>query len=99
MPPTYERCADIQCFAHLQHSWNSAYLGRDVLVRLEETACVFYDLVDALLRIFPRIDRHLGVRGEASDLHRHLVWVCGYVVGRYKQWRLACTNEIANVSL
>ncbi len=73
----------------------SEFLGYYGFVRLEEAPCVLYDLVDVRLRIFPGIDGHLCVRGEASDLHRSLVWVRGNVVGRYQQWRLDRTHEIA----
>ena len=34
----------------------------------EEAPCVLYDFVDVLLRIFPWVDGHLRIRGEASHL-------------------------------
>ena len=73
----------------------SELLGCDGFVRLEEAPRLLYGFVDVWLRILPGIHGHLGVRREASDLHRNLVWVRRYVVGRYKQWRLHRTHEIA----
>src|SRR6185503_2991286 len=64
-------------------------------VRLEEAPRVLHDFVDVLLRILPRIDRHLGLRGEAGHLHRHLVRVRGHVVGRDQQRGLDGAHEIA----
>src|SRR6267378_4866636 len=69
--------------------------GCDGFVRLEEAPRVRHDLVDVLLRIFPGIDGHLGVRGEAGHLHRDLVRVRGHVVRRYQQRRLDGAHEIA----
>ena len=73
----------------------SEFLGYDGFVRLKEAPRLLYGFIDVWLRILPGINGHLGIRGEASDLHRDLVWVRWYIVGRYKQWRLHRTHEIA----
>ena len=57
---------------------------------------MLYSFVDVLLRILPRIYGHLGIRGQASDLHRDLVGMRWYVVGGYQQRRLDGTHEIAS---
>ncbi len=55
---------------------------------------MLYGFIDVRLRILPRINGHLGVCGQASDLHRDLVGVCWYVFGGYQQRRLDGTHEI-----
>src|SRR5207249_9000225 len=69
--------------------------GCDGFVRLEEAARVLHHLVDVLLRIFPGIDDHLGLRGEAGHLHRDFVRMRWHVVRRYQQRRLDGAHEIA----
>ena len=55
---------------------------------------MLYGFIDMLLRILPRIDGHLGIGSQASNLHRDLVGVRGYVVGGYQQRRLDRPTDI-----
>ena len=77
------RVSMVQSFGFLQRSWNSVS-NFDGFVLLEEAPYLLDGLVNVLLRILPRIHGHLGVRGQASDLHRDLVWVGWYVIGGYQ---------------
>ena len=62
---------------------------------LQEAPGVRYDLVDVRLRVLPGEFGYLGVRGEASNLHRALVWVRRHIIWRYQQRCLQGTHKVA----
>ena len=57
-------------------------LGLGGHVRLQEAPRVLDHLVDVLRRVLPRIDGHLGLRGEGGHFHGDLVRMRGHVVRR-----------------
>src|SRR2546421_6760646 len=69
--------------------------GSEGFVRLEEAPRVLHDLVDVLRRVLPGIDGHLGLGGEARQLHGDLVGVRAHVVGRDQDLRPDGGHEIA----
>ena len=64
-------------------------------MRAQEGADVAHRKRNLVFSIFPGIDGHLGVRGEAGYFHRDLVRVRRHVIRRYQQRRLDGADEIA----